>query len=167
MDRCLLVWLITSFLWDFCTIFSHSADIFAWTLLVIALMISFVLHFFSIYSWSNRVSMRNSSILICFTPFVQRFPPNTIQFRKIRKIIGSFSTQNHFLHEPELFYHICCFFAENSRYFALYGRIPLSSIFRILRILFWSWASYRIKFATEDTDNNSHRNCCMLKRSFF
>ena len=77
-----------------------------------------ILHFFWKYSWSTRVTMQNSSILICFTPSVQHLPLNTIQFRKI---FCSFSPQNHFLHEPELFDHIRWFLAKIPRYFALWS----------------------------------------------
>ena len=66
--------------------------------------------------------MQNSSIIICFTPSVQRFSPNTIQFRKI---FGSFSVQNHFLHESELFDHLRWFIAKISRYFASWSYISL------------------------------------------
>ena len=39
-----------------------------------------LLHFFWELSWSTRVAMQNSSVFIRFTPSIQRFPPNTVQF---------------------------------------------------------------------------------------
>ena len=88
--------------------------------------------------------MQNSSLFIRFSPSVQRFPPNTVQ---IWKILGSFSVQDHFLHEPELFDRIRCSLTKILRH----GRGPLSFVFGNLKFWFWMWFSCEscINFAVE------------------
>ena len=109
-----LLWLITSFLWTSCTIFLEFRRCFLMNIIGHRAY-DILLHFFWGLNWSTRVAMQNSSVFIHFTPSVQRFPPNTVQFWKI---FGSFYVQNHFLHEPELFDRIRCSLTKISRNFA-------------------------------------------------
>ena len=152
-----LLWLITSFLWASCTIFSNSADVFPWTLLVIAPMISFFT------SSGNKVRRpylpcRMTLSLYALVHLFNAFLPIPYRFERSLAVSPcktiSFTSQS-----------FSTIFAALSLKFLVilrHGRRHLSFIFGNLKFWFRMWFSCKRCNRTY-----RHSNSCMLKRCFF